>query len=448
MKLRTRPIMLGAVLLLLLGAVSVWDWRRRVGVWRDHLRGYHVGLCGSVTRALQGAVRDDGSIDEAAARAILERVLRAAAHLRVVALLRDGRVVVRCGAPTPDLEPVPASGERAHGDLLLLYGSTSVDRLPPLLPFGVTRLGPPPPRPEQLAPGARFDETDRLHGTLAFGYDAGSSSARARDEALDVASRAAFVLLAAGALGATYAAGRRAERHAAALALERTRSRSLEEVGLTAAGLAHETKNPLGIIVGLAQQISRDDAVPPEHRLRAAQVIDAADRAAERLGEFIHYTRLRDPALGRVDLAALVGEVVDLLEPEARALGVELVAEVAVPAVTADRGMLQQVLVNLVMNSIQASTTGGRVVVRAARQGAEARLEVQDQGHGIPDALRPRVFEPYVTGRADGHGLGLAIVRRLADLHGWTIALESEPGRGTLVRLDDVELASLPEEDA
>jgi signal transduction histidine kinase len=103
--------------------------------------------------------------------------------------------------------------------------------------------------------------------------------------------------------------------------------------------------------------------------------------------------------------------------------------------------MLQQVLVNLLLNSLHASEEGQTVTARLERREKRAAIVIQDQGSGIPSELKPRVFKPYVSGRPEGHGLGLAVVKQVAGHHGWTVDIDSRPSGGTRVVITNIEVA-------
>ncbi len=439
----TRQVVIGIALL---GVVVAWgrlDWSRRIGEQRRVLQGFSQGLTGSLTLAMQGAVTSDG-IDASAVGAILERAVELRApELRCAALVVDGRVVARGGREMalPPLKGLGGAGQAVVEDTLFIWRPTSRESGNRVPDRTMPREHRPPPKPHELTDGPlpRPGWEDRIGGVVLLGYPRSFEGEALRRELGELGLRMGLVLLTGLAILVAFELGRRNQRHASDLQAERARSQTLAEVGLTAAGLAHETKNPLGIIIGLAQQVSRDAAVPAEHRARAEQIIDAADRAAARLGEFIHYARTREPRVGTVDLRALVRSTLDVLEPEAEAAGVDLEMEVHVEGVKADEDMLRQVLLNLVLNGLQASDPGGHVLVRATREAGGARLEVSDRGRGIEPALLPDVFQPYVTGRPDGNGLGLAIVRRIAQLHGWTADIASAPGQGTRVWLHGLE---------
>jgi two-component system, NtrC family, sensor histidine kinase HydH len=224
------------------------------------------------------------------------------------------------------------------------------------------------------------------------------------------------------------------------LRMERARSAHLEDLGLAAAGLAHETKNPLGIISGIAQQIARDPEVPEKSKAMLDAIIDEVDKSASRLGHFMTFAKHRAIRAVPVDIQDLAHRIARVLQPEFDAAGVDLKVSCTPSLLLADEDMLRQILVNLLLNSLEASLKGSRVEVRTARQGLRAALVVADQGRGIQPELLPDIFKPYVAGNPDGHGLGLAIVKRFVEDHGWTIKAESQPNRGTVVTVSGITL--------
>ncbi|MEM1180873.1 MAG: sensor histidine kinase [Acidobacteriota bacterium] len=225
---------------------------------------------------------------------------------------------------------------------------------------------------------------------------------------------------------------------------EKRERQRYEELSLAASGLAHETKNPLGIIRGLAQRLLASSEAAPPIRRRAGQILDQADKAASRLGDFLSYARLRDPDLAPVDLGNLLRYAAEVLAPDLEGKGIPHRVEVrGEPKVLADEEMLLQIVLNLMLNSIAASGEGDELVLRfeAGDGGSPGRLAVIDHGGGIPDELIDKVRKPYITGRADGHGLGLALVERLSELHGWTLHIESQFGEGTRIEIRGLEPA-------
>lgn len=217
----------------------------------------------------------------------------------------------------------------------------------------------------------------------------------------------------------------------------------LAQMNLAAAGLAHETRNPLNLIRGHAQLVAMDQAADPRWRAHAAAILEEADRVTVQLNQFIDYAKPRQPVLGPVDLAALAADVGRTLGPDLEEKRVTLLLPAVPVRVAADEALLRQALFNLVLNAIQAVEAGGRVeVAAAAGAGGEVTLEVRDDGRGVPEAEREEIFKPYVTRRKDGVGLGLAVVRQIALAHGWEVTCGAREPRGAVFRMAPLRPAS------
>jgi two-component system sensor histidine kinase HydH len=222
------------------------------------------------------------------------------------------------------------------------------------------------------------------------------------------------------------------------LAATRARSSHLEDLGLSAAGLAHETKNPLGIIRGLAQRIHKEDISPEQIKAISESIMNEVDTASVRLGRFMTYAKSMTPKVRPVMADEFLKHIAGLLQPDCDAAGVKLITRAEPSAIMADKDMLQQVLVNLLLNSLKASTRGSEIEVEIKHVGNKALLTVSDQGAGIPGELISSIFKPYTSGHADGHGMGLAIVKRIVEDHGWEIDLDSEPGSETRFTISQI----------
>ena len=204
---------------------------------------------------------------------------------------------------------------------------------------------------------------------------------------------------------------------------------------------AHEMRTPLsGARLTLDRlRALRGDAASGTGQELAA--IDALGVELERLGrfteEFASFARLRPPELRRENLAQLVGEFVDTYETAWQNLKLEILGDArAVAAI--DRDMMRQVLVNLCDNSSKALGSGsGKVTLTVFAEAGEARLLVADDGPGIPEEVRDRLFEPYTTTRGigEGMGLGLAISRKILLDHGGDLELLDSSSEGTIFRL-------------
>ena len=220
------------------------------------------------------------------------------------------------------------------------------------------------------------------------------------------------------------------------------RAGRLQALGELTAGLAHEIRNPLGSIQGAAEILG--DAIPLDSPRR--RMVDVQKKELRRLKElldrFLSFARPAPARRDPVEVAGLLHHVSDLVGAAVRTRGVVLqVAEIpAGRVVSGDRDQLTQVLVNLVLNAIDASPEGGTVLLTTGRCIEGRRdcvvLEVLDQGPGIPVELRETVFNPFVTTKAEGTGLGLSIASRIVDEHGGFIGIEDGPDRrGTRVRV-------------
>jgi signal transduction histidine kinase len=215
----------------------------------------------------------------------------------------------------------------------------------------------------------------------------------------------------------------------------------LKELNLAAAGLAHETRNPLNIIRGLAHLISKQQTAPPETQTKAREIINETDRVTAQLNEFINYSRPREVRRAPTDLSAMAGEVVRTLNYDIEEKSIELQLQIEPLIIEADEQLLRQALFNLVLNAIQAVPPKGAIRIRASRRNnEEAFIEISDNGPGVPAENRAEVFKPYFTTNEEGTGLGLAVVQQIVLAHGWDIqCLANEPA-GALFRLAHIKV--------
>ena len=216
----------------------------------------------------------------------------------------------------------------------------------------------------------------------------------------------------------------------------------LKELNLAAAGLAHETRNPLNIIRGQAQMISRLPDASPDVREKSKSIVDQTDKVTAQLTEFINYSRPREVRRTKVALTAACQEVVRTLgyDLEEKKLRIEVTGEPL--AVEADEQLLRQVLFNLLLNAIQAVGENGKIQVAVLRAGVgEAALEIRDDGPGVPPESRREIFKPYFTTHQKGTGLGLAVVQQIILAHSWEIACLENAPRGAVFRITHLKTA-------
>ena len=257
-----------------------------------------------------------------------------------------------------------------------------------------------------------------------------------------LASVALFASLAVLLLAALFV--RRAASQAA-LEASLARAENLASVGELAATLAHEVRNPLGVIQGAAQRLSRHYQGPESELFDYIQL--EVDRLAKTVRRYLDFARPSAPGESG-DLGEALSATLGLLERDAEDRKVRLVreglaAEASAPAAEAPAPSrvrlggeeLKQVLFNLVRNALEALPEGGTIRVGWAARAGGYELWVADDGPGMSAELARRVRRPFVTTRAQGTGLGLAIVDRLVRESGGRFDLETAPGRGTTCRL-------------
>jgi two-component system sensor histidine kinase HydH len=234
-----------------------------------------------------------------------------------------------------------------------------------------------------------------------------------------------------------------------ALQAESARQERLAALGGMAAVLAHEIRNPLGAIKGLAQFLGEKRAQDPTQTEMTQTIATEATRLERLVNDLLTYARPRPAERRPLALPLTLREVMALAQPAADAAGVKFRVETddEPHRVMADPDQMKQLFGNLVLNAIQAMPGGGTVRIRvkagvpvSSRSTKSIAVTVVDTGSGIPEGDLPRVFEPFYTTRTKGTGLGLAICRQIVEAHGGTIRVTRTGPEGTAVEV------TLPEE--
>ncbi len=220
---------------------------------------------------------------------------------------------------------------------------------------------------------------------------------------------------------------------------ELARRERLSALGGMATGVAHEIRNPLGSIQLYASMLDHDLSALPEAQ-KLVRKISAGVHALDHIvGGVLDFAGRREPSLQRVDLASIVSRVFDTAAPNAAAKNVELLMDHAGghDEVWADRVQIEQAVLNVVLNGVDAADAGGTVRIRTECDSPDlARLIISDSGPGIDEAIMDRIFNPFFTTKDTGTGLGLAIVHRIMESHGGRVTARNSEGGGACFVLE------------
>ncbi len=215
------------------------------------------------------------------------------------------------------------------------------------------------------------------------------------------------------------------------------KSERLAALGQLVAEVSHEIKNPLVMIGGYARQLQRS-APDPKGQAKLQIIVDEVRRLETLIGELRDLYRPKALTLETIDMAILLREVRDLIQEEARGRQIELVLDIppAPVMVEGDRDKLKQVILNLSRNGMEAMDRGGRLTVRAQCLEDQVEITVADEGPGIPEPERDKIFVPFYTTKKQGTGLGLSVSKRIIEEHrGCSFSLASGQDKGAVARI-------------
>ncbi|HUL16380.1 MAG TPA: ATP-binding protein [Terriglobales bacterium] len=214
---------------------------------------------------------------------------------------------------------------------------------------------------------------------------------------------------------------------------EMARAEHLATIGELAAGLAHEIRNPLAGIAGVVEVIGKE--LPEESTSVAVlpEVMDEIKHIQLILNDLLAYAKPRSPVFRNADLRESVEQAVILAKQQVRTRPIAISFEVPAKPIDVyhDPAQIQQVVLNLLLNAIQAIANEGRVEVRLERKGGQAGILVEDTGRGISQEALGKIFKPFFTTRREGTGLGLSLAKGVVDAHEGRIEVKSEIGKGS-----------------
>jgi len=211
------------------------------------------------------------------------------------------------------------------------------------------------------------------------------------------------------------------------------RSDRLAALGQLTAGLAHELRNPLGTIKASAEMLGKTLSEENEVAREVAGFISTeVDRTNSLVTRFLQFARPLQVKLETADLAQTLDRAIGAAERETASVTIYKAYAPEIPPFPLDAELMERVFFNLVVNAAQASPAGGAVTVKTRLNGRNVETLVIDRGSGIDKVHRSQIFNPFFTTKKEGVGLGLAIVAKIVDEHGGKIAVESEPGKGSI----------------
>ena len=220
-------------------------------------------------------------------------------------------------------------------------------------------------------------------------------------------------------------------------------SEKLSSLGRLAASIAHEINNPLAGILTYAKLLVRTlEEAPPDDARRAKIIsqLKLVERETQRctaiVRNLLDFARERELKLTQVDVNAVLGETLFLINNQVKMQNIQLQAELGnVPPIEADFGQIRQALVNILINACDAMPGGGTLHIASRNAGGSAEIVVRDTGTGIPAEHLKKVFDPFFTTKEKGTGLGLSVVYGIVERHGGALRVDSTPGIGTTVTI-------------
>lgn len=215
-------------------------------------------------------------------------------------------------------------------------------------------------------------------------------------------------------------------------------SERLSSLGHLAAGLAHEIRNPLSSIKGYATYLAEKLKADPLAKGAAELLAEETGRLNRVLSDLLSLAKPPATELKALDLGATLKRAVDLASPEAKAknIDLELVLPEEITVIRGDADRLVQAFLNLLMNAVQATQTGGKIRAVMRTQPKNIQIDISDNGPGMSEETSSQIFTPYFTTRSQGTGLGLAIVQQIAEAHGGSVSVASRLWHGSVFTME------------
>ena len=209
----------------------------------------------------------------------------------------------------------------------------------------------------------------------------------------------------------------------------------LATVGELAAGVAHELNEPLGSIMGFAQLAGKCPGLPNQAEMDLEKIVKSSLHAREIIKKLMSFARKADPEKKKIDINILIEESMYFFKSRCYKEGIILSVslEPNLPYIIADPVQINQIMINIIVNAMQAMPKGGRLDIKTHSTDGDLCILIKDTGHGMREDVKERIFDPFFTtkGVGKGIGLGLSVVQGIVNSHKGKIKVESEPGKGT-----------------
>ncbi len=217
-----------------------------------------------------------------------------------------------------------------------------------------------------------------------------------------------------------------------------SKAKHLSSLGEMTAAVSHEIRNPLGIIKSSAELLKKKmTALEPGNRIPQI-IVDEAGRLNNIITDFLDYAKPRDPEFNRCRVDDIIEKNIRSLEPHIQDQGyrIRLDASRDMPEIDADDDMLYQSFLNVLINAMQAMPDGGDIHIQLAQNDNRIGIVFRDQGSGIPDHLKDKIWDPFFTNKEKGTGLGLGIVKNIIEAHNGTVQIDNSDEGGACVTIE------------
>ncbi|MCW8919864.1 MAG: ATP-binding protein, partial [Sedimenticola sp.] len=219
---------------------------------------------------------------------------------------------------------------------------------------------------------------------------------------------------------------------------KRTDAERLACVGEMAASIAHEIRNPMVALINSVKLLGNEQLSAEDHKAVSDIVNTESNRLQRILNDFLMFSRLPEAKLEQGDLSVLVDQTIGLISQDPRyAIGICFEREYKDSTTCLfDSDLMRQVLINLMLNAMQAISGEGKLTIRLQQLNGRMNVSIMDNGRGIPAEVMPEITKPFFTSRKEGTGMGLPVVQRILAQHGTVLIITSREGTGTEVAFD------------